>query len=278
VHLEYFGSVQAIAEAKAEIFSGLVPGGTAVLPCDNPHFALLKQRAQAAGAEVVGFGFGETAEVRGIQANMDARGSSVIAGVDSQRFPYRIGAPGEHYVRNSLAVLAALMALGADPMRCLNALVKVAAPAGRGARTALQAPDGRILLIDESYNANPASVRAALAAMATVPRADFPRRVAVLGDMLELGDASADLHRGLKEAVDAAGIDLIFACGPMMKLLFDQLKPVRQGVWTLNSAQLAPHLLEAAEAGDVVMIKGSLASRMGPVAEAMRERFPLAGG
>jgi UDP-N-acetylmuramoyl-tripeptide--D-alanyl-D-alanine ligase len=278
VHLEYFGSVEAIAEAKAEIFQGLTPGGTAVLPHDNPHFALLRQRASAVGAKVVSFGYGEGADVRAIQANMDARGSSVIAGIDSQRFPYRIGAPGEHYVRNSLAVLAALMALGADPMRCLNALVKAAAPAGRGARTALQAPDGRILLIDESYNANPASVRAALAAMATVPRADFPRRVAVLGDMLELGDASADLHRGLKEAVDAAGIDLVFACGPMMKLLFDQLKPVRQGVWTLNSAELAPHLLEAAEAGDVVMIKGSLASRMGPVAEAMRERFPLVGG
>ena len=114
--------------------------------------------------------------------------------------------------------------------------------------------------------------------MATVPRAEFPRRVAVLGDMLELGDASADLHRGLKEAVDAAGIDLVFACGPMMKLLFDQLNPVRQGGWTLNSAELAPHVLEAAEAGDVVMIKGSLASRMGPVAAAMRERFPLVGG
>ncbi len=278
VHLEYFGSVEAIAEAKAEIFQGLTPGGTAVLPHDNPHFALLRQRASAVGAKIVSFGYAEGADVRGIQANMDARGSSVIAGIDSQRFPYRIGAPGEHYVKNSLAVLAALMALGADPMRCLSALVKAAAPAGRGARTSLQARDGRILLIDESYNANPASVRAALAAMATVPRADFPRRVAVLGDMLELGDASADLHRGLKEAVDAAGIDLVFACGPMMKLLFDQLNPVRQGLWTLNSAELAPHLLEAAEAGDVVMIKGSLASRMGPVAAAMRERFPLVGG
>jgi len=278
VHLEYFPSVEAIAEAKAEIFEGLVPGGTAVLPYDNPHFERLKQRAQAVGAEVVAFGYAEGADVRGIQANMDARGSSVIAGVDSQRFRYHIGAPGEHYVKNSLAVLAALMALGADPMRCLNALVKAAAPAGRGARTTLAARDGRMLLVDESYNANPASVRAALAAMATVPRADFPRRLAVLGDMLELGDASADLHRDLKEAVDAAGIDLVFACGPMMKLLFDQLKPAQQAAWMLNSAELAPRLLDAVQAGDVVMIKGSLASRMGPVAEAMRARFPMVGG
>jgi UDP-N-acetylmuramoyl-tripeptide--D-alanyl-D-alanine ligase len=278
VHLEYFPSVEAIAEAKAEIFQGLVPGGTAVLPHDNPHFALLKRRAAAVGAQVVSFGYAEAADVHGIQANMDARGSSVIAGIGSQRFPYRIGAPGEHYVKNSLAVLAALMALGADPMRCLTALVKVTAPAGRGARIALEAQEGRILLIDESYNANPASVRAALTAMATVPRADFPRRIAVLGDMLELGDSSADLHRGLKEAVDAAGIDLVFACGPMMKLLFDQLKPAQQGAWMRGSAELAPRLLDAVEAGDVVMIKGSLASRMGPVVEAMRARFPLAGG
>jgi UDP-N-acetylmuramoyl-tripeptide--D-alanyl-D-alanine ligase len=278
VHLEYFPSVEAIAEAKAEIFAGLVPGGAAVVPHDNPHFDLLKRRAQALGAEVVSFGYSEHADVRGIQANMDARGSSVIAGVDTQRFAYRIGAPGEHYVKNSLAVLAALKALGADPMRCLNALVKVTAPAGRGARTTFGVRDGRLLLIDESYNANPASVRAALAAMATVPRSDFPRRLAVLGDMLELGDASADLHRGLKEAVDAAGVDLVFACGPMMKLLFDQLKPAQQAAWMPGSAALTSSLLDTVQAGDVVMIKGSLASRMGPVAEALRARFPLAGG
>src|SRR5262249_59481564 len=132
VHLEYFPSVEAIAEAKAEIFSGLVPGGTAVLPYDNPHFALLKARAADVGAKIVSFGYAEAAGVRCIQANMDARGSSVIAGVGTQRFPYRIGAPGEHYVKNSLAVLAALQALGADPMRCLPALVRAAAPAGRG--------------------------------------------------------------------------------------------------------------------------------------------------
>ena len=277
VHLEYFPSVEAIAEAKAEIFSGLVPGGTAVLPYDNPHFALLKARAAAVGAHVVSFGYAEDADVRCIQANMDARGSSVIAGVNSQRFPYRIGAPGEHYVKNSLAVLAALRALGADPMRCLPALVKAAAPAGRGARSVLEADGGRILLIDESYNANPASVRAALAAMATVPRADFPRRVAVLGDMLELGAAAPDLHRGLKEAIDAAGVDLVLACGPMMRLLFDHLKPAQQGAWAADSAQLAPRLLDAVGAGDVVMIKGSLASRMGPLADAMRTRFSRAG-
>ena len=196
----------------------------------------------------------------------------------SQRFPYRVGAAGEHYVKNSLAVLAVLLTLGADAMRRLRALARVSAPRGRGARTVLDAPDGRILLIDESYNANPASMRAALAAMATTPRADFPRRVAVLGDMLELGEAAADLHRGLKEAVDAAGVDLVLACGPMMKLLFDDLKTAQQGSWAPDSAQLAQIFLDTVRPGDAVMIKGSLASGMAPLAEALLARFPKAGG
>jgi UDP-N-acetylmuramoyl-tripeptide--D-alanyl-D-alanine ligase len=278
VHLEFFPSVEAIAGAKAEILQGLVPGGTAILPHDNPHFDLLKQRAAAVGAKLVSFGYAQTADVRAIQANLDGRGSSVIAGFGTQRFPYRIGAPGEHYVKNSLAVLAALLALGADGMRALPALLRVAAPAGRGQRTALDVPGGRILLIDESYNANPASVRAALAAMATTPREDYPRRIAVLGDMLELGQASADLHRGLKEAVDAAGVDLVFACGPMTRLLFDSLEPARQGAWGADSAELAPFVIEAVRAGDAVMIKGSLASRMAPLAQALLARYAKVGG
>ena len=278
VHLQYFSSVEAIAEAKAEILQGLVPGGTAVLPRDNEHFALLKERADGIGAKIVSFGYADTSDIRCIQASLEARGSSVIAGQGSQRFPYRVGAPGEHYVKNSLAVLAVLLTLGADAMRRLPALARVTAPTGRGARTTLDAPDGRILLIDESYNANPASMRAALAAMATTPRTDFPRRVAVLGDMLELGDASADLHRGLKEAVDAAGVDLVLACGPMMRLLFDGLKLAQQGSWTPDAAQLAPIFLETVRTGDAVMIKGSLASGMAPLAEALMARFPKAGG
>ena len=181
-------------------------------------------------------------------------------------------------MKNSLAVLAVLLALGADAMRRLNALTRVSAPQGRGARTLLDAPDGHILLIDESYNANPASMQAALAAMDTTPRAEFPRRIAVLGDMLELGDAAGDMHRDLKEAIDAAGVDLVFACGPMMKLLFDGLKPTQQGMWTEESLQLNQVLLETVRAGDAVMIKGSLASRMAPLAEALLARHPKVGG
>jgi UDP-N-acetylmuramoyl-tripeptide--D-alanyl-D-alanine ligase len=273
VHVEYFQSVEAIAEAKAEIFLGLVPGGTAVLPRDNEHFPLLRERASAVGAQIVTFGYHEEADFRALQVDLGPKGSSVIAGHGSQRFPYRVGAPGEHYVKNSLAVLATLGAAGADTMRCLPGLARVTAPVGRGARTLLDAPDGQILLIDESYNANPASVRAALAAMASTPRDTFARRVAVLGDMLELGDASPDHHRALEQAVDAAGVDLVVACGPMMKLLLDDLVPARQGPWAPTSAELETALFGAVRAGDVVMIKGSLGTRMAPLVAAMLARF-----
>jgi UDP-N-acetylmuramoyl-tripeptide--D-alanyl-D-alanine ligase len=272
VHLGYFDSLEAIAEAKAEIFSGLVPGGTAVVPRDSPHYALLLARARAVGAQIVTFGYHEEADFRALQVDLGAKGSSVIAGHGSQRFPYRLGAPGEHYVKNSLAVLATLIAVGADAMRCLPALARVSAPPGRGARTLLDAPGGQILLIDESYNANPASMRAALATMGSIPREEFPRRVAVLGDMLELGEASAELHRALKEAIDAAGVDLVVACGPMMRLLLDDLAPER-GVWGATSAELEAVLLGVVEAGDVVMIKGSLGTRMAPLVAAIVGRF-----
>jgi UDP-N-acetylmuramoyl-tripeptide--D-alanyl-D-alanine ligase len=278
VHLEYFPSLEAIAEAKAEVLKGLVPGGAAVLPRDNPHFDLLKARASEVGAKIMSFGFSKDADVVCMQANLEAKGSSVIAGLGTQRFPYRVGAPGEHYVRNSLAVLAVLVALNADPMRRLAALSRISAPVGRGARTQLEAPDGRILLIDESYNANPASVRAALAAMATTARADFPRRIAVLGDMRELGEAAGDLHRGLKEAVDAAGVDLVLACGPMMRLLYDTLKAGQQGGWAPDSGGLVDVLLDTIRPGDAVVIKGSLATGMAPLVEALRARFTNVGG
>jgi len=273
VHLGYFPSVEAIAEAKAEIFAGLVPGGGGVLPHDNPHFPLLRERASSVGAKIVTFGYDNEADFRAIQVDLGPKGSSVIAGHGTQRFPYRIGAPGEHYVKNSLGVLATLHALGADAMRCLPGLARVSAPVGRGARMLLDAPDGQIMLIDESYNANPASMRAALAAMAAVPREAFPRRVAVLGDMLELGDAALELHRALKEAVDAASVDLVLACGPMMRHLFDDLARAQQGTWAPSSAELVPALIEAVRAGDVVMIKGSLGTRMAPLVEAMVARF-----
>jgi UDP-N-acetylmuramoyl-tripeptide--D-alanyl-D-alanine ligase len=133
--------------------------------------------------------------------------------------------------------------------------------------------DGRILLIDESYNANPASMRAALAVLGTVPRVAFGRRIAVLGDMLELGTQEKTHHVALKDAVDAAGVDLVFACGPNMAHLFDALAPARRGAWEPAAEALTERLLAALEPGDVVMIKGSNGSRMEPIADALRRKL-----
>lgn len=280
VHVGNFADgIEGVAEAKAEILTGLVPGGTAVLPFDSAFYAMLKERAGLVGARILSFGFEAGADVRCIQMDLGPRSSSVIAGLDTQRIPYKIGAPGEHYVRNSLAVLATAIALRADPMKTMAPLLRVTAPQGRGARTVFKVPDGApegtlpLLLIDESYNANPASVRAALAALGLVPRADSPRRIAVLGDMLEIGETSPQVHRALKEAVDASGADLVFACGPMMHLMFEELDHARQGAWRQTSQELVAPLLDVLQGGDVVMIKGSLGTRMGPIVEAVRQRF-----
>jgi UDP-N-acetylmuramoyl-tripeptide--D-alanyl-D-alanine ligase len=128
---------------------------------------------------------------------------------------------------------------------------------------------GQVLLIDESYNANPASVRAALSAMAATPRAAFPRRIAVLGDMLELGEAAGELHCDLRQALDAATIDVVLACGPMMHLLYDRLAAAQRGAWAQSSSELVPALLAIVRAGDVVMVKGSLGMRMALLVDAM---------
>jgi UDP-N-acetylmuramoyl-tripeptide--D-alanyl-D-alanine ligase len=270
VHLAHFASVRDIAEAKAEIFAGLAPGGCAVLPRDSAHFELLGARAAAAGGSILSFGARPAADVRLIEAELDAEGSRVRAAAHGRTFEYRVGAVGEHHVTNSLAVLAALLALGVDADAALPALEDARAGEGRGARVRLEARDGPVLLIDESYNANPASMRAALVAMATTPRDAFPRRLAVLGDMLELGSAGGVLHASLAEAIDVAGVDLVFACGPLMRPLFDALPAARRGAWARSAQELAPALLEAIAAGDVVMVKGSLGSRMAPLVAAVR--------
>jgi UDP-N-acetylmuramoyl-tripeptide--D-alanyl-D-alanine ligase len=269
VHLQFFASVADIAEAKAEIFAGLEPGGTAVLNRDNAYFDLLQKRAREAGARVFSFGRHADADVRPEVWTLGAEGSDIAVRVGGKRIAYRLAAPGAHIAQNSLAVVAALATLGADVEAALPALAGITAAKGRGVRRELSLEDGAILLIDESYNANPASMRSALAAMATVPRKRFRRRIAVLGDMLELGDQSARLHEDLKEPVDAAEVDLVFACGPHMQRLYAALPSARRGEWGPTSQDILAPLVAAVRGGDVVMIKGSLGSRMEPLVEAL---------
>jgi UDP-N-acetylmuramoyl-tripeptide--D-alanyl-D-alanine ligase len=272
VHLAFFGSVAAIAEAKAEIFAGLEPGGTAILNRDNAFFDLLSGRARAAGARVVSFGRHVEADVRPELLDLGPDGSDIVVRLGDKRVAYRLSAPGGHLAQNSLAVIAAFEALGVDVNTAVAALGSLKAAKGRGERVQVKVEDGTILLIDESYNANPASMRSALAAIATVPRARFGRRIAVLGDMLELGPESGRLHENLKEPVDAADVDLVFACGPGMQRLFAALPVARRGEWAKTSQGLLAPLLATVRAGDVVMIKGSLGSRMAPLVDALLQK------
>ncbi len=272
VHLEFFGTTEKIAEAKAEIFSGLEPGGVAVINRDNQHFDLLTQRAKEHGARVVSFGRHENADVRPEVFVLDAEGTDIAVRLGGRNISYRVGAPGAHIAQNSLAVIAALDALGVDVEKAALALADQHAPKGRGERREVAVPGGSILVIDESYNANPASMRSALAAMATVPRARFPRRIAVLGDMLELGENSGALHAALNEPVDAAEVDLVFASGENMRQLFEALPSGRRGAWAPTSDGIAGALGDTVRAGDVVMVKGSLGSRMAPLVDALLSR------
>jgi UDP-N-acetylmuramoyl-tripeptide--D-alanyl-D-alanine ligase len=272
-HLEYFGSVEAIADAKAEIFLGLEPGGAAVINRDSPHFERLKAHAEAAGARVVGFGAHAEAEARLVEASFKPDCSTVRARILGADVTYKVGAPGRHVVLNSLAVLAAAVLVGADLALCALALVSLAAPVGRGRRATLAMPGGTAVLIDESYNANPASMRAALALLGQTPVAPRGRRIAVLGDMLELGPRGAELHRELVEPVVANAVDLVFCAGPLMRELWQALPSERRGAYAEAAAALEPRVVAAVRAGDAVMVKGSLGSRMGPIVAALERRY-----
>jgi len=283
-HMAFFPSVEAVADAKAEIFEGLRHGGTAVLYRDNPHFERLAAAARTAGAgRVLAFGSGADCDARLLDAAPDGDGMRVGASFHGRRLDYRTGAAGRHWAINSLAVLLVATALGAGLERSAAAFAGVAAPKGRGARLRVVLPGGAFTLLDESYNASPAAVRAGLAVLAGVPLGPSGRRIAVLGDMLELGERADALHRDLAADVAAAGVDLLFACGPHMAALYGALEPGRRGAHAADSARLLPAVLEAVGPGDAVMVKGSLGMRMAPVVEALlrlaeRPRAAGAGG
>jgi UDP-N-acetylmuramoyl-tripeptide--D-alanyl-D-alanine ligase len=277
VHLEFFGSVAAIADAKAEIFAGLEPGGAAVLHRDNPQFARLARAAKSAGVErVVSFGEHAKSEARLIKCALHSDCSTVQARILGTDVTYKIGAPGRHFVLNSLAVLAAVSLSGADLALAALALAEIKPASGRGARITVELRGGEALLIDESYNANPASMRAALALLGQANVGPRGRRIAVLGDMLELGPRGADLHRELAEPVLAHGTDLVFCSGPLMQALWEALPSERRGGYAETSAALESQLLAAIRPGDAVLVKGSLGSRMGLLVKAL-QRLSLRG-
>jgi UDP-N-acetylmuramoyl-tripeptide--D-alanyl-D-alanine ligase len=271
VHLEFFASVEAIADAKAEIFLGLEKGGAAVLNGDNAQFQRLKRRA-AEGARVVSFGENARAEARLLKCALQPDGSTVEANILGVPVTYKIGAPGKHLVMNSLAVLAAASLAGADLARAALALARQAPAAGRGTRVTLDLANGSALLIDESYNANPTSMRAALALLGQAPLGPHGRRIAVLGDMLELGAAGPELHQTLIEPIRENEVDLVFCAGPLMASLWQALPSAIRGSYANTASDLEPLVLSAVRGGDAVMVKASAGSRMGPIVKALVRR------
>ena len=273
VHLAAFKDVEGIADAKAEIFEGLVRGGHAVVNRDNPHFERLKAAAIAAGAAVWSFGEHVSADARLDRVALKETSSCVAATVLGEAVTFKVGAPGRHLVQNALGVLLAAKLAGADLALAALALAKFAPSAGRGRRYDLAGPNGAITVIDESYNANPASMRSALALLGQTPTVAGGRRIAVLGDMLELGPEGAALHAKVAESVAAARIDLVFASGPLMSALYDALPQARRGGYANTAAELEAKLVDRLRGGDAVMVKGSNGSRMGPLVAALRSRF-----
>jgi UDP-N-acetylmuramoyl-tripeptide--D-alanyl-D-alanine ligase len=271
VHIEYFGALEAIADAKAEIFSGLEPGGTAVINRDAPQFERLSQAARA--LRVLSFGASAGGEARLIGCEPEGEGSRVEADIAGERLSFHLGAPGRHMAENAVGVLLACQALGAPVKTAAEALAAFQPAKGRGERFTLQAPDGAFTLIDESYNANPASMRAALALLGAAKPGPGGRRIAVIGDMLELGGQGAELHAALAPVLAANRVDLLFGAGPLTRALYDAAPAALRAAHAERSDGLREPLVAALRVGDVVMIKGSNGSRMGPLAAALREHF-----
>ncbi len=268
-HLEYFGTLEAIADAKAEIFEGLEPGGTAILPYDNPHYARLEAHARACGVtNILTFGSRDGADARLLAGKPDGDLQMITADIRGKRMVFAIGAQGAHIASNAMAVLLAAEAVGVDVVRASQGLFGFAPLKGRGARLFV----GDIELIDESYNANPASVSVALGLLQGARPKAGGRRIAVLGDMLELGSKGADLHRAIASDPAAAATDFFFLCGPQMRALWEVLPVSRRGAYSELSSGLNEGLLSLLRPGDVVLVKGSFGSRMSVVVEALKAR------
>jgi UDP-N-acetylmuramoyl-tripeptide--D-alanyl-D-alanine ligase len=264
-HLEFFGSCAAIADAKSEIFEGLVPGGVALIPSDNPYCERLAARAkQAHVARILSFGEKAGSDARLTSYEEATDGAHVKGNVLGLPVEFTIGAPGRHVAHNALGALLAVAALEGDVLNAAASLRAFAPLKGRGARFTSQGKN----VIDESYNANPASMAAAFTLLGTAGG----RRIAVLGDMLEMGPEAASHHTALAGPIEAAHVDLVFLCGPNMKSLWDVLPASRRGAYAANARELTAPLLEALQEGDTVLVKGSNGLKLATIIDALKAR------
>jgi UDP-N-acetylmuramoyl-tripeptide--D-alanyl-D-alanine ligase len=276
VHLEFFASLDEIADAKAEIFSGLVPGGVAIINRDIAQFERLLAHAKDSPAGYAAtFGEHERADARLLSVTLGTGSPEAEAQICGKRMTYRLGAPGRHMAMNALPVLLTAKAFGLDLDEAAKALACFSPQPGRGEMIELQAQDGPFTLIDDSYNANPASMRAALAVAGGLPLGASGRRIAVLGDMLELGGRASLMHAELVPEIEQSGIDLVFAAGPLMKHLYGALPQELRGSWRESAVELAPLVEAAVRGGDIVLVKGSNAAGMKTIIEVLKEKCAL---
>jgi UDP-N-acetylmuramoyl-tripeptide--D-alanyl-D-alanine ligase len=269
-HIGNFSSISEIADAKAEIFEGMDANGTAVLNRDNALFHHLCARAEDAGvSRILSFGRHKEADARLLDCSLHATCSAVSASIRGREIDYCLAMPGAHWVMNSLAVLAAVSAAGADVVKAAAQFANLKPLKGRGERHTVETPEGAFHLIDDSYNANPTSMRAAFEVLGRASLGKGGRRIAVLGDMLELGTQAQEMHASLAAPLQAAGIDLAFTCGTGMAALRDALPEALRGAHAAESKTLAAEICDAVRPGDSLLVKGSLGSRMAVVVEAL---------
>ena len=273
VHIEFFKNAEAIADAKAEIFTGMGKEGIAILNLDNPHFARLNAHAEKAGiGKVYSFGEDEEAQSRMVDCSLHADSTKVTADILGERVKYKLNIPGKHIALNSLSALTAVKAAGDNLGIAVEALKNSEPIEGRGNRILVTIAEGQppFTIINESYNANPASMMAAFEVFAMVEPAPGGRRIAVLGDMLELGKEGPRLHASLANPLLKAKADLLFCCGPLMDALYQMLPPDWHGGHTKDSQMLASLVTAAAKPGDVFLVKGSAGSKMSYVVQALQ--------
>jgi UDP-N-acetylmuramoyl-tripeptide--D-alanyl-D-alanine ligase len=254
-HREFFDSEEAIADAKGEIFAGLEPGGTAIIPFDSPYRDRLIGHALPYAAHIVTFGRGEGADVRAVDVVDSDAGQMIVASLPGVELNFTLSQRGDHWVSNAMAVLAAVQAAGGDLAAAGLALGDMGGLAGRGAQHRLTTADGgAAVLIDESYNANPASMAATLAVLG---KTDAVRRIAVLGEMRELGENSGALHVALAEHIMAANVNLVHLVGPAMSVLAKALEGKVETVHAASAESVLDVLSSDLRGGDVILIKGS---------------------
>lgn len=278
-HLEAFENIEGIAVEKASIIDGMVPGGTAVLNADIETASILKGHAQAHGSTIVDFG--ETATewcVKDVRLSEDKTIISTQA--KDAEYLFKLSVAGRHFAMNAVGVLAVAEAVGADPMQASLDIANWNPPAGRGTREVITldaARSGETLdLIDDAFNANPTSMVAAFEILAAgqprdnVGRIVKGRRIAVLGDMLELGDGEIEIHEELAENTDLQSADVIHCVGVRMQSLYQKLSEEKRGHWAEKASELASQVSAIVDAGDVVLVKGSKGSKVSMIVDAIR--------